>query len=115
MKSHPERISNIKHFIEQYSRKEIDFPSNKKGWKKFESNNKSTALNILYVPYNSNETRSAYVSKHNLKQENQVILLMITDGKKWHYLVVKKLFALLRRTTSNVFTHLEQKINLKNI
>ena len=26
---------------------------------------------------------------------------MITDGKKWHYLVVKKLPALLRRITSN--------------
>ena len=30
----------------------------------------------------------AYKSKYNL--ENQVILLMITDGKKWHYLAVKK-------------------------
>ena len=26
---------------------------------------------------------------------------MITDGKKWHYLAVKKLPALLRRITSN--------------
>ena len=26
---------------------------------------------------------------------------MITDGKKWHYLAVKKLSALLRRITSN--------------
>ena len=26
---------------------------------------------------------------------------MITDGKKWHYLVVKRLSALLRRITSN--------------
>ena len=26
---------------------------------------------------------------------------MITDGKKWHYLVVKKLPALLRGITSN--------------
>ena len=24
--------------------------------------------------------------KNNLSRENQVILLMITDGKKWHYL-----------------------------
>ena len=26
--------------------------------------------------------------QNNLKRENQVILLMITDGKKWHYLAV---------------------------
>ena len=33
--------------------KEIDFPSQGKDWKKFESNNKSIALNILYVPHNT--------------------------------------------------------------
>ena len=41
-----------------------------------------------------------YKSKYNLNRENQVILLMITDGKKWHYLAVKKLSALLRGITS---------------
>ena len=25
----------------------------------------------------------------NLTRENQIILLMITDGKKWHYLTVR--------------------------
>ena len=33
-------------------------------------------------------------SKYNLKRESQVILLIITDGEKWHYLAVKKLSAL---------------------
>ena len=69
---------------------EGNFPSHKKDWKKFESNNKSIALNVSYVPYNTEEIRHAYKSKYNLKRENQVILLMITDGKKWHYLAVKK-------------------------
>ena len=41
------------------------------------------------------------MSKYNNKSKNQVILLMITNGKKWHYLPVKKLPALLRRITSN--------------
>ena len=27
--------------------------------------------------------------KYNLKRENQVIYLIINDGKKWHYLAVK--------------------------
>ena len=39
-------------------------------------------LNILHVTHNTEETRDAYKSKYNLKHENQVILLMITDGKK---------------------------------
>ena len=78
---HPETISKSKPFIYQYNLKKIDFPSNKKDWKKFELNNKSIALNILYVPYNTEEKRHAYKSKHNLKHENQVILLVITDDK----------------------------------
>ena len=101
IKSHPERISNIKPFIEQYNWKEIDFPSHINNWKTFESNNKSIAFNILYVPHNTEEIRHAYISKYNLDRENQVILLSITDGKKWHYLAVKKLFALLRGTSKN--------------
>ena len=69
---------------------EGNFPSHKKDWKKFESNNKSIALNVSYVPYNTEEIRHAYKSKYNLKRENQVILLMITDGKKWHYFAAEK-------------------------
>ena len=42
-----QRISKVKPFIDQYNWNEIDFPSHGKDWKKFESNNKSIALNIL--------------------------------------------------------------------
>ena len=42
----------------------------------------------------------ANVSKHNSNGEKQAILLVISDGKKWHYLAVKKLSALLRGITS---------------
>ena len=53
------------------------------------------------MPYNAENIRLAYKSKHNFKCKNQVILLMITDGKKWHYFAVKKLSSLLRGITSN--------------
>ena len=62
---------------------------------------KSIALNILYVPHNTEKIRHAYKSKYNLTRENQVILLMITDGEKWHYLAVKSLVALFREITCN--------------
>ena len=42
-----------------------------------------------------------YKSKHNSNRENQVIILMITDGEKWHYLAVKRLSALHRGIISN--------------
>ena len=48
----------------------------------------------MYVPHNTKEIRHACKSKYNLERENQVILLKITDGKKWHYLAVKKFSAL---------------------
>ena len=57
IKNNPERISKIKPFIYQYDCKEIDFPSTAKDWKKFESNKKSIALNILYVPQNTEKIR----------------------------------------------------------
>ena len=91
IKNNPERITKINPFIDQYNWKEIHFPSNKTDWKMFELNNKSIALNILFVPHNTENIRHACKSKYNLKRENQVILLMITDGEKQHYLAVKKI------------------------
>ena len=94
IKSHLERISNIRSII-----------SNKKNWNVFEKKQKKTkkaiALNTLYLPHNTEKIRHVYKSKHILKRKNQVILLIITDGEKWHYLAVKKLSALLRRIISN--------------
>ena len=81
--------------------KQIDFPSTSKDWKKFELNNESIALKILYVPHKTGKIHLAQNSKHNLTREKQVILLMITDGEKWHYRAVKSLSALLNGITSN--------------
>ena len=50
---HPQRISRIKPFIENYNWNDINFPANKKDWNRFEVNNKNVALNILYVPFNT--------------------------------------------------------------
>ena len=81
--NHLEKLSKITPFIDQYDWSEINFPSNQKDWKKFESNSKSTALNILYIPHNTKDIRHAYKSKFNLTREHQVILLMISDdGEK---------------------------------
>ena len=101
IKENPERISKIKPFINQHNWSDIDFPSTGKDWKKFASNNKSIALNILYVLHNTKKICHPYKSKYNLARKSQVILLMITDGEKWHYLTVKKLSAFLRGVTGN--------------
>ena len=96
VRNHPEEISKIRPSIRKYNWNNIDFPSYQKDWKKFEQNNKTIAFNILFVPHNAKKIRLACKSKYNHNRENQVILLMITNGKKWHYLAVKKFSALLR-------------------
>ena len=62
-------------------------------------------MNVIirqYVPYNTNEIKQAYVSKYNNECDNQVNLLMITDGTtNWHYLAIKNISGLLRGITSN--------------
>ena len=103
IKKDPQRVSKTKPYIEKYNWEDIDFPSTSKDWEKFECNNE-VALNILYVTYNTKKTNIAYKSKNTLTQERQIILLMISDGQKWHYLVVKNLSGLLRGITS---THKE--------
>ena len=95
IENHPERISNIKPFIDQYNWEGIDFPAGIKDWKKFERNNKTIPLNILFIPHNTKTINLASKSKYNRKRENQVVLLMITNSEqsneadKWHYIALK--------------------------
>ena len=94
-------MSNLTPFINQYNWKEKNSPAQpSKDWKTFKLNNKSIALNILHIPHNTEKIRLAYKSKHNLKRENQVILLIITVGEKLHYLTLKNLSITLRGITS---------------
>ena len=89
--------------VNNYNWKDIEFPSHSKDWRKFEHNNKTIALNILYVPYNTKQIKQAYISKYNNEHDNQVNLLMITDGtNNWHYFAVKCISGLLIRITSNL-------------
>ena len=55
----------------------------------------------MSVPYGDKTIRHAYKSKYNLEHKNQVILLMISRGEKWHYLAVGSLSVLLKGVTLN--------------
>ena len=60
--------------------------------------------------YKKEQICPAYVSKHNPNPEKHAILVITSNGEQceakskwqrlWHYLAVKKLSALLRRSTS---------------
>ena len=58
--SHPERISKKpKSFINKYNWNDINFPTTRKDWNRFEVNNKNVVLNILYVPFNTQKLKSS--------------------------------------------------------
>ena len=101
IKYHPARISKIKPFINNLNWENINFPTIQQDYQQLEVNNKCIALNILQIL--NNEISHYYKSQHNKTRENKVILLMITDNNNKqnaehlsHYLVVKRLNALLK-------------------
>ena len=68
IENHPERISNIKPFIDKYNWKGIDFPAGIKDWKNFEENNKEV-VSISYV-YN-------LIQKQQILYINQKIIVNV--------------------------------------
>ena len=97
----PQRRSKLNPYINKYDWEGIEFPARPKDWKRFERNNKTIALNISFIPHNAKTIRVAYRSEYNHNCKKQVILLMITDDKKWHYLAVTNLSALFQGKSSN--------------
>ena len=75
----PQRISRLKPCINKYNWERIDFPAGPKQWIKFERNNKTIALNVLYVQYNTKTISIAFRSEYNNRRKKQVILLMISN------------------------------------
>ena len=86
----------------------------------------------MSVPHDEKTINLAYKSKYNHKRKNQVVLLMITDGKKHHYIALKSertddgfnrptksLSKVFRGIPSNhdgeSYIHLEQIMRLKNM
>ena len=82
IETNPEWISKLKPYNNRYNWEGIEFPAGSKDWIKFERNNKTIALNISFIPHNIKTISVVYTSEYNHKRKKQVILLMITDGKK---------------------------------
>ena len=97
IKKDTQRIINTKLFINKYNWEGINFPSEKDDWKKFEKNNVTIALNVLYVK--KEKIYPAYVSKHNSNRENQVILF---NDSKWRMIALsshEKIVSAIKRNS----------------
>ena len=64
----------------------MNYLSGKNDWKSLEKNNPKIALNVFYIK--EMNIYPAYISKHNLNHEDEIILLMIPNGVRWHYLAL---------------------------
>ena len=96
IKCHPERMSKIKSFVNNFNWENINFPPQEQDYQQFEMNNKSIALYILQIR-DQEKISHYYKPEHNKTRENKVILLMITDNDKQHYLAVKRFNSLLKK------------------
>ena len=93
------RISNkLLDCTDKFNWNGIDFPASIPDYKRFEKLNEDIALNFMYIPFNKedddnvNETidvEQECISNFNFTRKKQVVLLKISNGKKWHFLALK--------------------------
>ena len=70
--SYPQGVSNIIPFINKYKWKGINCPSKIDDWKKFQNNNLTIVLNILYTNEKKKKKIPAYISKINPNYAKQI-------------------------------------------
>ena len=90
--------SNVKEFINKYNWKGINYPSEVDDWERFDKNNLT-----IFLINKKKKILPAYISKHNLPGESQIILLMIPNKEKvgWHYVAVKNYLHYFIETLQN--------------
>ena len=67
---HTQKELQLRPYINKYNWEQIEFPVGAKDWKIFEENNKTFALNALYIPHNTKTISVAYISEYNNKRKN---------------------------------------------
>ena len=92
-----ERISLLKPYENRYNWKGLEFPVSIKKIDKFEKNNPGIPVNVLFSKKKSQNIYTAHRSELNVKCKKQVNLLMIVDGQKRHYTVIKNISRLLSK------------------
>ena len=97
IKHHPERISLLRPYENQYNWKGLEFPVSIKKIDKFEKNNPGIAVNVLFSNNKNQNIYTARRSERNVKCKKQVNLLMIVDGEKRHYTTIKSISRLLSK------------------
>ena len=90
-------ISRLRAYEKQYNWKGLEFPVSIKKIDKFEKNNPGIPVNVLFSKKKSQNIYTAHRSELNVKCKKQVNLLMIVDGQKRYYTVIKNISRLLSK------------------
>ena len=97
IKHHPDRISLLRPYENQYNWKELEFPVSIKKIDKFEKNNPGKAVNVLFSNKKNQNIYTARRSGCNVKCKKQVNqLIMIVDGENRLYTAIKSMSRLLK-------------------
>ena len=89
IKSHPERISNLREFSSDYDWSGLNFPVSIKDINIFEMNN-DISVNVLSV-----EDKNIYICRKGRPASREINLMLISENDKWHYTAIKSLSRLL--------------------
>ena len=94
IQGNPNRVSSVEPYInDTLNWEDITFRPTKYDYKRFEKNNKSIALFILYYDKDG-EIKHLFNSKY-IKQRRHWVILLLLENK--HYVTVTRLNALLRK------------------
>ena len=88
--SHPERVSNLREFADNYDWSGLEFPVSLKQIGKFEVKN-NISVNVLGL-----EGKDIYILRNSNSRDGEINLLMISEDGINHYTAIKSLSRLLR-------------------
>ena len=92
--NHPERISKLRRYEDDFDWSETKFPVSFRDIKRFESRNEIT-INIL--PF---ECKQVYICRKGKEYDRVANLMLITNRNNKHYVAIKSLRRLLSRQNS---------------
>ena len=88
--SHPERVSSLSEFADNYDWSGLEFPVSLKQIGKFEAKN-DISVNVLGL-----EGKDFYILRNSDRSHREINLLMISEDRANHYTVIKSSSRLLR-------------------
>ena len=91
----PQRVSNLRKFMDNCDWSGLEFPVSIKDIGKFETRN-NISVNVLAV-----EGRDIYIHRKSQRVGPQINLLMVSEDGIWHHTVIKSLSRLLSSKNSN--------------